>query len=150
MSSAAQVYEAWLAVVYDEDEGLTGVQTEGATDEELGAFEKHFAVKLPASFRELYRLSNGTTDVDGHEQIFWPLSAMKNAYLDPGDPNATWLGFADFRLQAATLYLRIDRATAATSVWLDRKEPLTATFDDYLTCYAEAPLFWTPSGAEDE
>ena len=60
---------------------------------------------LPDSFRELYRLSDGSTEMDGHEQLFWPLSAITRTLdsFDAGDPDATWLGFADFRLQTAVL-----------------------------------------------
>lgn len=80
--------------------------------------------------------------MDTHEQIFWSLSAMTNAYFDPGDADATWLGFADFRLQQSTFYLRVERGTGKTTVWLDRKQQVAETFDDFLNAYTRNPLFW--------
>jgi hypothetical protein len=69
------VYERWRSVVVDE-EGAPGADCEGATEAALAAFAGRHGVTLPASFRELYRLSNGTSGMDGHEQIFWPIDAM--------------------------------------------------------------------------
>ena len=152
--AARAVFARWREAIVDADEDMRGVQTEGASDASMDAFERKFDVVLPASFRELYRLSDGTAEMDGHEQIFWPLSAITRTLdsFDAGDPDATWLGFADFRLQTAVFYLRADRHTHATSVWIDRGPPgkpllkkvekLTDTFDDYLLRYAEDALFW--------
>jgi hypothetical protein len=155
MVAARAVVERWKKVVVDEDEGLTGVQQEPATEETLAAFEARHGVRLPTAFRALYALSNGTTEMDGHEQIFWPLSAIDNVLrsFDAGDPAAHWIGFADFRLQATVFYLRIDRADGAATVWIDRaskkKKPfpsccvaLTDSFDAFLAAYAKKPLFW--------
>jgi hypothetical protein len=151
---ARAVFERWQRAVVDDEEDLQGAQSEGATDAEIEAFERRHGVVLPASFRELYRLSDGTAVMDGHEQIFWPLSAITRTLesFDAGDPEALWIGFADFRLQMAVFYLRADRQTGAMSVWIDRGPPgkpllakvakLVDSFDAYLRRYAENPLFW--------
>jgi hypothetical protein len=156
---ARTVFERWQRAVVDDEQGLEGAQSEGAPEAAIEAFERQHGVTLPASFREPYRLSDGTAVMDGHEQIFWPLSAIARTLdsFDPGDPEAVWVGFADFRLQTAVFYLRADRRTGATSVWIDRGPPgkpllakvikLVDSFDEYLRHYAEDPLFWRVTDA---
>jgi hypothetical protein len=93
--------------------------------------------------------------MDGHEQIFWGISAIARTLdsFDVGDGDAIWMGFADYRLQSVVFYLRGDRRTGSTSVWIDRHshssgpllgrlEKLFESFDEYLQRYAEDPLFW--------
>ena len=153
MTTAQAVLERWKNVVVDEEEGLKGVEQDPLTEARLVAFERDHGLRLPASFRDLYLLSDGTSETDGHEQIFWPLAAIENTLtsFDAGDPDAHWIGFADHRLQTSVFYLRIGRADGAATVWLDpvagggfpaRLEPLTDSFDAFLSAYAADPLFW--------
>ena len=130
--------------VVDPDDGVIGVQQAPASEEALDAFETTHGVKLPSAFRQLYGLSDGTTEMDGHEQIFWPISAMGNVLgsFDGSDSAAHWIGFADFRLQTEVFYLRIDRTDGTASVWLDRARQVTESFDAFLEGYASHPLFW--------
>jgi hypothetical protein len=152
------VVDRWKRVLVDEDDQLYGAENVGATNEALDAFERRHAVTLPRSFRELYALSDGTAEMDGHEQLFWGLTTMGNVLdsFDAGDADAIWIGFADFRLQMVVFYLRADRRTGSTSVWIDRHahsgkpllsrvEKLVESFDEYLARYAEDPLFWRAS-----
>jgi hypothetical protein len=151
---ARAVVERWKRAIVDEEDGSQGAENAGATEAALEAFEQHHGVVLPPSFRELYRLSDGTAVMEGHEQIFWPLAAITRTLdsFDAGDPEAVWVGFADFRLQTAVFYLRADRRTSGTSVWIDRGPPgkpllkkvakLVDDFDAFLQHYAENPLFW--------
>jgi hypothetical protein len=148
------VFERWQRAVVDEEEGLCGAEGEGAPEAAIEAFQRRHGVVLPASFRQLYRLSDGTAVMDGHEQIFWPLGAITRTLdsFDAGDPDAVWVGFADFRLQTEVFYLRADRGTGEATVWIDRGPPgkplvakvvkLADSFDAYLERYVEDPLFW--------
>lgn len=47
----------------------------GATEDELLAFEKRFALTLPPDFRYFYSLVNGMTDYESDKYLFslWPL-----------------------------------------------------------------------------
>ena len=151
---ARAVYTRWQQVIVDEEDGSRGAEVEGAPEAVLDAFERRYGVALPRSFRELYQLSDGTAVMDGHEQIFWPIGAIARTLdsFDPGDPQALWVGFADYRLQTTVFFLRADRGTGSTSVWIDqlsRDKPFPArlvklaeSFDAYLQRYAEDPLFW--------
>jgi hypothetical protein len=153
MTTAQSVLERWKNAVVSEEEGLRGAEQEPLTEAQLVAFERGHGLRLPASFRDLYLLSDGTSEMDGHEQIFWPLSAIENTLkgFDAGDPDAHWIGFADYRLQTSVFYLRICRADGAATVWHDpvvgggfpaRLESLTDSFDAFLSAYAADPLFW--------
>lgn len=156
MSQVANVvFEQWTHAQVDEEEpDIVGVHNEPASAEALDAFEQRHDVKLPAAFRALYALSDGTGVMDAHEHIFWPLAAMSSQLktYDVEDPAARWIGFADFRLQTAVYYLRVDRSDGGDSVWIDayaskeklpdRMQSIAESFEQFLERYADDPLFW--------
>ncbi len=154
-AEANAVYERWTRVVPEDDEpDVVGVQVAPASNEALDAFQARFGLELPSSFRALYALSNGTSTMDGDENVFWSLTAMSNvrASFEVEDPTAHWVAFADFRLQSSTYYLRLDRKDGGDSVWLDapkrnvqlidRAVRIADSFAEFLTRYAESPLYW--------
>lgn len=53
----------------------------GATEDELLAFEKRFALTLPPDFRYFYSLVNGMTDYESDKYLFslWPLEWIATA-----------------------------------------------------------------------
>ena len=146
MSAARDAFALWKSTAPDEDEpDVLGIEVEGADAAALTAFENKHGITLPAAFRELWLLSDGTSTMDRGEHIFWPLDVIDSElarWNESGKPG--WIPFADFRLSARTFMLRYE-GESEPAVWvfdaLDRW-PAGATrdadtFDAFLTRYVE-------------
>ena len=49
---------------------------QGATDEQLHAFEQQFQIKLPEDFKSVYRYKNGS----GYISLVWPQEGVYRGY----------------------------------------------------------------------
>jgi cell wall assembly regulator SMI1 len=159
---ARLVFERWKETASDGQSDRPGVHSKPATEKALERSEADHAVSLPESFHRLWRLSDGTGAMDEHELIFWPMGVIQttlkrfakddpstNARLDT--PDALLAGFADYSLQAAVFYLRLDRRAGTADVWVDtyqsgdlpgRLRRVAGSFYDFLQGYLDNPLFW--------
>ncbi len=128
MTSLAQaVFERWRALGIDRD----GVPA-GALDALAAA--RGFA--LPASFRALWMLSDGTATMDADEHIFWPLD---NVAGDPSLGDPTIVVFADWRLCAIVFGLDATGAVTAYRHGSTPERVVAETFDRFLEIYLADP-----------
>ena len=125
----------------------------GATEQELGAFEAIYGIKLPEDFRYLYSLVNGTIDWDTDKYLFclWPLSRILEdssaVVINPFEISpAIEITFGDYMIDARRYYLAAN-SQSAYFVKIQEMEKINGekinvslnNFTDFLICYLTDP-----------
>lgn len=142
--SARRVAEEWAR------EGIAGAEgfarVAAATFE---ALERAHDVQLPASFRELWGLADGTNTPDRHDLIFLQSCDLLDPMFGNRDGDAVELMFADWRQAMASFVVRFARASPGAPrtdhgvfVIGNRREPLAASFDAFLALYLLDEPLW--------
>jgi hypothetical protein len=102
----------------------------------LDVLERERGIVLPASFRELWTLSDGTGAMDDDGFSFWPLD---NITSDPSlGPWAGILVFADWQLQSRYFGLRF-HADRAAGIVDEAGRAIEGSFDGFLERYLMEP-----------
>ncbi|MCB9593506.1 MAG: SMI1/KNR4 family protein [Sandaracinaceae bacterium] len=131
MSLAQRVADRW------EEDGVAW--DAGADAELLDEAERVHGVQLPPSFRELWRLRDGTTAPDRHWLIFMQASDLAQPLYATRGPEGVALIFADWR-QGTALALRLGPEDRGVVRIEDAPRLLAASFDAFLETYLrEAP-----------
>lgn len=116
---------------------MDGPGVDAATLDEI---ERVHGVRLPASFRELWSLCDGTCAQDRHELIYVQASDLVQSLYGPREGATVSLMFADWRLgTAVSLQLAPgDRAVVMNDA---RTSALATSFDAFLDLVlSDAPL----------
>jgi hypothetical protein len=132
MSDAEAVFRAWDGVRWE-----TGV-----TDKKLVAIERAHGVELPASFRELWRLSDGTCAPDAHRLLFYQASDLIQPLYAPREGTKVRLLFADWQQGMATFALELAPVDCGVVVLANGVRPLAPSFDAFLALHLREKCLW--------
>jgi hypothetical protein len=128
VSLAQRIAEKWSATGIARDQETETAAAAAALD----ALAQLRGIALPATFRELWAISDGTATMDDDELTFWPLD---NIASDPAlGPWQGLLVFADCGLGSRLFCIRFDGACAG-GVVDTVGEPLARSFDEFLERY---------------
>jgi hypothetical protein len=140
---ARRVFESWRT------EGVAW--DHGVDDARLDEIERAHSIRLPASFRELWRLADGTVAPDRHWLIFVQASDLVQPLYAPRTRDIVTLMFADWRQAMATFSLQlVPNAPDESPVVVigNMTETLAPSFDAFLRLYIDESVLWrrTASG----
>ena len=113
----------------------------GANLDDLDQIERLHSVHLPASFRRLWSLSNGTATDDHHWLIFGQVSDMTQPLYNIRTDTGVLVIFADWKLGTpfALLLNPDDRGVVALG---NTTEPVASSFDEFLALYLSLEQIW--------
>jgi hypothetical protein len=138
MGPAEKVVAIWRDIGIAWDDG-------GASEEALNEVERKHRVRLPTSFRELWRLSDGTGAPDDHWLVFFQVSDLVDDKCVHRQGSTAYLHFADWRQSMASFALRLSPDDQGVVVVGSEVEALSASFDEFLELYLVPEPLWPPA-----
>jgi hypothetical protein len=120
--------ESVVAQWRDDGIAMDGPGVDAAT---LTEIERVHGVRLPAAFRELWSLCDGTCAPDRHALIYMQASDLVQPLYGPRDGNMVSLVFADWRLGTA-VSLRLSPEDRGVVIIDSRTSEIAPSFDEFL------------------
>ena len=119
----------------------------GATEQELLAFEAHYALTLPEDFRYFYSLVNGMYDWDMDQLSFslWPLARIQEnigavSTIQDGILFSIEIIFGDYLINCWQYMLATnDRLNYFVQVTHEKSEIVAENFTEFLSKYLSMP-----------
>lgn len=134
MSAAKLVAEAWSR------DGIA--MGPGVSDQALDDIERAHGVRLPSSFRELWKSADGTCAPDSHWLIFFQASDLVQALYGHREGEIVTLLFADWQQSMATFALQLGPEDRGVVVLGNGTKLLAPSFEAFLDLYLHEDRLW--------